>query len=706
MENVASILLVDDNPDILNDTTLVLENAGYSVSQAVSGEEAIQCLRARRPDLILLDQDIPGIDGIETCRRIKRNPSFAEIFVVIISSSPIVSDQQVEELEKAADGYIERPIANHELLARVRSYFRIVNLRHSLEDQARQLQEHGAELNERRLASLNLMEDALIERDRAEQAARALQASEEKYRLLVDNANEAIVVLQNGLVRFLNPMTLKLFSMSSAKGAINRPFSKFIYADDRSKVAENFRQQTIKGVLEPQYAFRVVTREGSIRWVEVKVALIDWQGKPATLNFITDITDRKQAEEALRESEAKFRATIAQSLEGILIIDDESRIIEWNKAQTAIYGRTREQMLGKQLREFQHVAFAQADRNSDLVEQLERDYRDFNSSPDSLWLYTPREIVIRTEDGQSRTIELSAFPIRIQDVTLWGSISRDITERKQAEQALRKSEEREQQIILTEQQRRLELEKRTAQVLREKADELERSNKELEQFAYVASHDLQEPLRMVASYTQLLAERYSGQLDGKAEKYIGYAVDGALRMQLLINDLLAYSRVGTRARPFQEFASADIVREAIHDLGKSIDESGANIVIGDLPTVICDRSQLRQLFQNLIANAVKFKGDITPRVEVTAQRSGTNWEFCVADNGIGIDPQFHERIFVIFQRLHERDKYPGSGIGLSICKKIVERHGGRIWCESEAGKGSRFLFTLPVQQNQGEITQV
>jgi light-regulated signal transduction histidine kinase (bacteriophytochrome) len=201
---------------------------------------------------------------------------------------------------------------------------------------------------------------------------------------------------------------------------------------------------------------------------------------------------------------------------------------------------------------------------------------------------------------------------------------------------------------------------------------------------------------MVASYTQLLAERYAGKLDERADKYINYAVDGATRMQALISDLLAFSRVGTRAKPFAETDCSQLVREVIHNLGKAIEESGAEVIVGDMPKVMGDRTQLGQLFQNLIANAIKFKGDTPPRVEVTTQLKEEFWEFCVADNGIGIDPQFFERVFIIFQRLHERDKYAGSGMGLAICKKIVERHGGRIWIESEVGAGSRFKFTIPI----------
>jgi light-regulated signal transduction histidine kinase (bacteriophytochrome) len=224
--------------------------------------------------------------------------------------------------------------------------------------------------------------------------------------------------------------------------------------------------------------------------------------------------------------------------------------------------------------------------------------------------------------------------------------------------------------------------------------ELARSNAELEQFAYVASHDLQEPLRMVSSYTQLLEHRYGDVLDDKARKYIFYAVDGARRMQGLINDLLAYSRLGTRGEPLQATDSHAALGEAIHTLSPALAESDALVTNGDLPLVLADRSQLVQLFQNLLGNAVKFHGRESPRVHVSAEARGDEWVFCVRDNGIGIEAQHFERIFVIFQRLHTREEFPGTGIGLALCKRVVERHGGRIWVESEPGKGSSFYFSL------------
>ena len=225
--------------------------------------------------------------------------------------------------------------------------------------------------------------------------------------------------------------------------------------------------------------------------------------------------------------------------------------------------------------------------------------------------------------------------------------------------------------------------------------ELKRSNEELEQFAYVASHDLQEPLRMVSSYTQLLADRYRDQLDEKARKFIHYAVDGAIRMQRLINDLLSYSRVTTRGGNMKNTDSHAALGIALSNLQKSIEESGALVSNGDLPRVRADESQLAQLFQNLIGNAVKFHGETLPRVHVEAEPDNRFWRFSVRDNGIGIDPQHRDRIFIIFQRLHSREQYEGTGIGLALCKRIVERHGGRIWIESTPGEGTTFYFTLP-----------
>ncbi|HZZ16651.1 MAG TPA: ATP-binding protein [Candidatus Sulfotelmatobacter sp.] len=231
--------------------------------------------------------------------------------------------------------------------------------------------------------------------------------------------------------------------------------------------------------------------------------------------------------------------------------------------------------------------------------------------------------------------------------------------------------------------------------LAKKADELARSNADLEQFAYVASHDLQEPLRMVAAYTQLLSERYRGKLDENADKFIGYASEGALRMQVLIQDLLAFSRIGRANGTYTMVDCNAVLEELRKTLGPAIEEAGAMIHYGNLPAIWADRTQIAQLLQNLIGNAIKFRGGKAPVISIEAQKKGEFWEFSVADNGIGVAPEFADNIFVVFQRLHARTEYPGNGIGLAICKKIIERNGGKIWVESEGASGATFKFTVP-----------
>jgi light-regulated signal transduction histidine kinase (bacteriophytochrome) len=239
------------------------------------------------------------------------------------------------------------------------------------------------------------------------------------------------------------------------------------------------------------------------------------------------------------------------------------------------------------------------------------------------------------------------------------------------------------------------------QKLAQKVEELARSNRELEQFAYVASHDLQEPLRMVAAYTQLLGERYRGRLDETADTYIGYANEGALRMQTLIQDLLAFSRLGRDETVVRKADCNAVVKDVLLNLQSSIQESGAAVACEALPVVPADRSQLTQVFQNLIGNAIKFRKQEPPMISVRAERAGECWIFSVTDNGIGVAPEHAEGIFAVFQRLHTRSEYPGNGIGLAICKKIVEQQGGRIWVESQVGQGSTLKFTLPAHDPNG-----
>jgi PAS domain S-box-containing protein len=281
--------------------------------------------------------------------------------------------------------------------------------------------------------------------------------------------------------------------------------------------------------------------------------------------------------------------------------------------------------------------------------------------------------MLRRTDGKRLPVDYTSTPIMERGQVTGAVVTfSDVTERKLAERALA-----------------------------EKA-ELARAHAELEQFAYVASHDLKEPLRMVASYTQLLAKRYKGKLDSDADEFIGYTVDGAIRMQGLIEGLLAYSRIGMEAQPFEPTDCAAVLNEALENLSESVKESGALTTHDPLPTVMADRSQMTQLFQNLISNAIKFRGEQKPEIHISSKRSGDEWLFSVRDNGIGVAPQYQERIFFIFQRLHARKDYPGIGIGLALCKRIIERHRGRIWVESGIWKGATFYFTIPKQKGSSD----
>ncbi|MGH7930791.1 MAG: ATP-binding protein, partial [Candidatus Binatia bacterium] len=269
-------------------------------------------------------------------------------------------------------------------------------------------------------------------------------------------------------------------------------------------------------------------------------------------------------------------------------------------------------------------------------------------------------------DGASFPVDYLSTAIFEREQLIGAVVSfRDVTSRKQAQEALAK-----------------------------RTEQLERSNAELERFAYVASHDLQEPLRMITGYTNLLSKRYKGKLDASADEFIGFAVDGANRMRVLINDLLTYSRVDSQGKKPAPTDCELVLSQTLEGLELAIQESAAKVTHDPLPTVSGDDVQLGQLFQNLIGNALKYRNGGAPVVHIGCRRRENDWMLSIRDNGIGIDPRFAEKIFVIFQRLHTREQYPGTGIGLAVCKRIVERHGGKIWVESDLGKGSTFYFTL------------
>ena len=409
---------------------------------------------------------------------------------------------------------------------------------------------------------------------------------------------------------------------------------------------------------------RYLRKDSSVVWVSFTMVLERAaDGMPLyEIAVYDDITGRKRTEVALKESEALFRSTFELAASGVAHVSLDGRFLRVNRQLCGILRYREDELIGRSVKEVSHpedrdVTDAQRARvHAGERESVRFEKRYLRKDGSTVWVSLGVALV--RGDGGAPLYEIAMFD--------------DITERKQAEAALREAHE-----------------------------ELKRSNSELEQFAYVASHDLQEPLRMVSSYTQLLGRRYAEKFDADAREFMGYIVDGAARMKQLIEDLLAYSRVGTKGRDFKPVDLARPLARALGNLKAALDESGAQVTHDALPTVPADEVQLGQLFQNLIGNALKFRSQAAPRIGIQVSEKDRFVEIAVRDNGIGIEPQYFERIFMVFQRLHNKGEYPGTGIGLAICKKVVERHGGQIRVESRPGEGSAFIFTLPKEKANG-----
>jgi PAS domain S-box-containing protein len=413
---------------------------------------------------------------------------------------------------------------------------------------------------------------------------------------------------------------------------------------------------TEKGALR-DYELELRTLSGEVRTVLLSADRIEFAGQPCLLTMFYDITERKAAQEALTQSEARHRIVAETAFDGMVTMDEGGSILFVNPAMERIFGYGRSELEGQPI-----TLLMGADEKGRHQVAFGR----YLSTGTRTTNWHSMEMPGRTKDGRTVDLEISFGESDQGGKRLFTGILRDVSERKRAQAELSKQ-----------------------------VEELARSNQDLEQFAYVASHDLQAPLRQVMSYMQLLRERHGAQLRGDAIEFLDFSLQGAERMQELIDDLLAFSRAGSTPAPTRLSDAKAAALAAEGDLRLEVEAAGAQVDIGDLPEVWADPAQLRELFQNLLSNAIKFRGKEKPHVTIGCVRDGANWRFVVRDNGIGIDPAYQEKVFEIFQRLHGRSKYPGTGIGLAVCKKIVERLGGRIWFESVPGKGSDFYFTLP-----------
>lgn len=512
---------------------------------------------------------------------------------------------------------------------------------------------------------------------------------EESIRAIVGQITNAIIVSRDGIVRF-----------------VNQAGASFLERDTDELIGEHLGILMVAG---DQAEVTIVQGNGSCVVAEMRLIEIEWEGEPVKLAVFRDITKQKQIEQE-----------VARQI-------DERTIALQQATARLLNELTKREHIERHLREQESRFRLLAEHAPDIVFRYRlgptRGFEYISPSCATIIGYTPEEyyadpdLVLKIVHPESRHLYLAyqqsfmsyekpliLHCVRKDGQDVWieqrtrvivdefghavalEGIARDITARKQVESELYASN-----MLL---QREIAARKHAEYAAAQKTDELLRSNQELEYFAYIASHDLQEPLRMVNSYVQLLADDYRGKLDADADEYIAYATEGVQRMSQMINALLQYSRVGTKGKELVLVDSNDIVQRAVDHLRMTIEENDATITWDALPVVKADDLQLERVFLNLLGNAIKFRRIVAPVIHISAYKDDEWWVFAVCDNGIGIEPAFAERIFGIFQRLHRHTDYPGTGIGLAICKKIIERHGGRMWVDSQPEQGATFFFTL------------
>jgi PAS domain S-box-containing protein len=481
--------------------------------------------------------------------------------------------------------------------------------------------------------------------ERQQQIEKTRLASEEQYHALADAMPQIVWTAQpDGRLDYYNQRWFD-YTGTTLDETEGRGWEMLLHPEDFGKFNDNWTESLRTGeTFETEYRFKRAA-DGIYRWHLARAVPV-YDAEAQILKWVGTCTD---IEEKKREAEAfAARAAIVEAADDAIIGEDlEGNIVTWNGGARRLYGYSAEEAIG------QSAALLIPPEMPGELPEILKTIRGGETMEH-------HETVRVRKDGKRLDVSFTLSPIKDGQGKITGiaGIARDITEAKQAEADLR------------------------------------RSNAELEQFAFVASHDLQEPLRAMAGTVQILQRRYQGQLDARADEIITHAVAAVTRMQTLVSDLLAFSRLNRHGDSFALTDFTAVLRDVSANLEVAIAESGAVITCDDLPEVMADASQMRQLLQNLLSNSIKFRGQQSLQIHISARREENKWLFSIRDNGPGIEPQYFERIFVIFQRLHTRDEYPGTGIGLAVCKKIVERHGGRIWLESEEGKGTTFFFTI------------
>lgn len=636
------VLLINDSSFQLESLRLFLTKNGFIVETANEGRLALEMVSLNPPDLVISDVVMPGIDGVELCKRLKADPATSEIPVLLLTGLRYNDAGVVEGLEAGADDYLELDAPPSLLLKKAE---RLVS------QHRERLARLRAEADRKK--ALENLKDAVELREAIFQGSRDA--------IFISNAQSEFMIVNRAACEMTGYSSEELFKMRIPDLHEEVDLKAFRKFHDRIMSGEDIVSEA-----------KILRKDGKKVTTEFNNRRIFISGRPCMHTVARDVTERNQMEEALRQSEEQYRDLYENANDIIYTLDLDGNFTSANKAAERLFGYSREELMKMNRKDI--VAPDHLHIGPGMVERRLAGEEIPNYCGD-----------IIARDGRRLTIETSVrllyrdgMPVGIQ------GIARDITERKLAEEQLKQF-----------------------------AEKLETSNRELEGFAYIASHDLQEPLRKIQAFGDRLKAKCGHTLNREAFDYLDRMQGAAKRMQTLVIDLLKLSRVTTRARPFIRVDLSQIVKEVVSDLELQIEQTGGTVKTGYLPTIEADPTQMRQLFQNLIGNALKFHrpGD-SPIVKVEddllcerdkrAGRDKEPAEFCriiIEDNGIGFDEKYIDRIFAPFQRLHGRSEYDGTGIGLTVCQKIAQRHNGTIFAESTPGDGARFVISLPMRQS-------
>jgi PAS domain S-box-containing protein len=613
------VLLVDDNADMRAYVRRLLVQSGYEVESVADGLAALSAARARKPDLILTDVMMPGLDGFGLLRELRADAKLGSLPVILLSARA-GDEARIEGTRVGADDYLIKPFSARELLVRVESQLKMARFRN--------------------------------------ETAETLRVRTAQFETLFNKVPLGVYLVDADFrIREVNPVALPVFG-DIPGGVIGRDFSEILhilweeeYADE---IVGTFRDtlETGESHFFPEFAVHRADR-GVVEYYEWRLdRIVLPDGRFGVVCSFRDIGDRKRAEQntSLLASivESSDDAIVSKNLDGI--------IMSWNRGAERLFGYAAAEVLGQSIAIL--IPPDRIEEEPKILEQLKHGERVEHF-----------ETLRVRKDGSYLNVSLTISPVKAADGRIVGAskVARDITEKVRQDKALQ-----------------------------EASVALMRANADLQQFTYSASHDLQEPLRMIAIYSQLLREEFGGKLGAVGDEYVDYTVLGARRMENLLKDLRTYAQVSTVGQdPTDNINAEEILKKTLLNLEMAIRSSGASISSTPLPSVRIYEFQLEQVFQNLIGNAIRYRSDLPPCIRIAAKRQGAEWLFSVQDNGIGIESQFQERIFGIFKRLHSEAEYSGTGMGLAICRSAIERAGGRIWVESERGKGSTFYFTVP-----------